>query len=80
MIYPAKTTFDKAVDDFITEGREIFQPSSGYQNLTLYLNYGKGDEGPAAWYSEANLGPLSNLKSAWGPQDQFHFNCPIPLL
>jgi len=70
---------DQAVGDFVVQARKTFQPGSGYKNLTLYLNYNKGDEGPEVWYSPAKLGRLSKLKKEWDPMERFSFNCPVPL-
>ena len=78
-IYPNEPQLDAAVDNFVVKARDTFQPTSGYKNLTMYVNYNHGDEGPEVWYSQAKLERLSALKRTWDPNELFSFYTPVPL-
>ena len=78
-IYPNNSTLDQIVDSFVVKARKTFQPTSGYDNLTMYINYGHGDEGPGVWYSPQKLGRLTRLKREWDPNQLFSWNNPLPL-
>lgn len=51
--------------------RENLQVTSGFPTPHVYFNYAYGDEGPEAWYSEANLPELRRLKAEWDPNNVF---------
>ncbi|KAL9639040.1 MAG: hypothetical protein Q9164_001175 [Protoblastenia rupestris] len=70
---------DKLVDSFLVDARNKFTKTSGYDNLTMYINYGHGDEGPGVLYSPRKLDRLTRLKREWDPDQQFSFNNPLPL-
>lgn len=78
-IYPKNRTLDEAVDSFLVDARKKFTVTSGYDNLTMYNNYGHGDESAATLYSSRKLGRLIRLKRKWDPKQQFSFNNPLPL-
>ena len=78
--YPQEDTYlDQVTQNFLVQSRKLFQPTSGYKNLTLYLNYANGDEGPEVWYSPAKLPRLAALKRKYDPTEQFSYNQPVPL-
>ncbi|KAL8991190.1 MAG: hypothetical protein Q9177_000338 [Variospora cf. flavescens] len=78
-IYPNNGTLDEAVDSFLVDARKKFTVTSGYDNLTMYNNYGHGDESAATLYSSRKLRRLIRLKREWDPKQQFSFNNPLPL-
>jgi hypothetical protein len=51
---------------------------SGFDNLTTYINYAFGDEGPNVWYGESNLPRLVATKQKWDPDYKFGPGNPIP--
>lgn len=59
--------------------RSQLQAVSGFNTSHTYINYGLGDEGPSAWWSEANLPKLINVKREWDPDRRFGVVNPIPL-
>ena len=78
--YPAgDAALEADVNRYIADSRALFQPTTGYPNLTLYIHYNHGDEGPVTWYSAAKLPRLSALKRTWDPQQLFSWYVPIPL-
>ncbi|KAJ2991370.1 hypothetical protein NUW58_g2537 [Xylaria curta] len=60
-----------AVDDWSVLQRGNFHATSGFDDEHVYVNYAIGDEGPAAWWSEANLPKLRALKARWDPHNLF---------
>ncbi|SLM38091.1 fad binding domain protein [Lasallia pustulata] len=78
-IYPNNSTLDNVVESFLITARNKFQQTSGYDNLTLYINYSHGDEGPGVWYSPRKLDRLTSLKRKWDPNQLFSWNSPLPL-
>ena len=78
-IYPNNSTLDKVVDAFLVDARSKFTQTSGYDNLTMYINYGHGDEGRETLYSARKLERLTRLKREWDPDQLFSFNNPLPL-
>lgn len=57
--------------------RANLQVTSGFSTPHVYFNYAFGDEGPAAWYSEANLPKLRELKAKWDPDYVFGNGAPL---
>lgn len=53
--------------------RKLLQLNNPTSNGQVYVLYAHGDEGPAAWYSEANLPVLRVLKSLYDPKGLFSF-------
>ncbi|KAI1171388.1 hypothetical protein F4777DRAFT_593834 [Nemania sp. FL0916] len=60
-----------AVDDWSVSQRDKFHVTSGFKDEHIYVNYAIGDEGPAAWWSKANLPKLRALKARWDPHNLF---------
>ncbi|EAU36707.1 predicted protein [Aspergillus terreus NIH2624] len=75
----ADSALDDAVNEFATLGRQEFVETSGFDQLAVYSNYARGDEGPVAWYGERKLPKLSALKRKWDPEQRFSVNNPVPL-
>ncbi|KAI0377215.1 hypothetical protein F5Y04DRAFT_273242 [Hypomontagnella monticulosa] len=59
------------VRNFMSGQRANLQATSGFSAPHVYVNYALGDEGPAAWYSAANLPKLRRLKAKWDPNNVF---------
>ncbi|KAI9684236.1 MAG: hypothetical protein M1822_005709 [Bathelium mastoideum] len=78
--YDPNSTLDKAANDLFRSARAALQATSGFDNLSVYVNFAHGDEGPAAWYTPAKLENLTRLKRKWDPQERFSFYQPVPLL
>ncbi|KAJ6119126.1 hypothetical protein N7523_003406 [Penicillium sp. IBT 18751x] len=57
--------------------RSKLQATSGFAEPHIYINYAYGDEGPAAWWSAANLPKLRRLKAEWDPQNLFGHGTPV---
>ncbi|KAF6222868.1 hypothetical protein HO133_000919 [Letharia lupina] len=77
-VYP-NSSHDAAVAAFYGPVRRAFQAVSGFAVPHVYVNYGYGDEGPAAWYGAHNLPRLSALKRKWDPRGYFGAGNPVPL-
>ncbi|QSZ37802.1 hypothetical protein DSL72_008902 [Monilinia vaccinii-corymbosi] len=62
------------INAFGASFRSRLAASSGYDELRVYVNYGR-DEGEAVWYSERKLARLKALKRRYDPQELFsHYN------
>ncbi|KAL9074399.1 MAG: hypothetical protein Q9157_004402 [Trypethelium eluteriae] len=77
--YHPNSTLDKAANDFWRNARAMVQATSGFDNLSVYVNFANGDEGPAVWYTPAKLHNLTRLKRRWDPMERFSFYQPVPL-
>lgn len=75
----ANTTLDTAVNTFVQNARDNFQKTSGFEHLSVYVNFAHGDEGVEAWYSDRKMERLSELKGLWDPNQLFSWYNPIPL-
>lgn len=73
------SALDAEVNDFSLAGRAQFQATSGLDQLSVYVNFAHGDEGPGAWYSERKLPGLTRLKQQWDHQQAFSWYFPVPL-
>lgn len=73
-------TIDDAVDAFVGPARDEFARWSGFDELSVYSNYARGDEGAAAWYGERKLAELTRLKQKWDPQGLFSVHNPVPVV
>ncbi|TVY43293.1 FAD-linked oxidoreductase [Lachnellula subtilissima] len=60
------------------EIRKDFAATSGYPDLTVYVNYAHGDEKIEQIYSAEKLPRLAALKKTWDPENLFAFNNPLP--
>lgn len=70
---------DAEVAAFIEPIRQRFEAVSGFEEQHYYINYAFGDEGPAGWWSAANVPRLTALKRTWDPLHKFGAGNPIPL-
>ncbi|KAK9425261.1 putative FAD-binding PCMH-type domain-containing protein [Seiridium unicorne] len=61
-----------------SELRNEWVKTSGYPELTVYLNYAHGDEKLWQIYGRDKLPTLAALKKKWDPTNVFGFNNPIP--
>nr|CAG8993145.1 FAD-linked oxidoreductase [Penicillium sclerotiorum] len=64
-------TIEDAVTNMTLSLREKLNAGSGFDTPHVYVNYAYGDEGPAAWWSAANLPRLRALKARWDPRNLF---------
>lgn len=77
--YHANSTLNDAVNDLFRNARAAMHATSGFNNLSVYVNFAHGDEGPAVWYAEEKLDNLTRLKRTWDPTERFSFYQPVPL-
>jgi hypothetical protein len=70
-------SLDGPVNEFLSSSRAKFQATGGFSDLSVYVNYARGDEGPRGWYSSRKLDRLNALKEQWDPQWLFSWNNPI---
>jgi len=68
---------DGPTEQLLLSLREKLNATSGFDEPHVYLNYAYGDEGPAAWWSAANLPKLRQLKAQWDPKNLFVHGTPI---
>jgi hypothetical protein len=78
-VYPDDPVLDTVVDNFTKYSIDKLHKTSGFGDLTTYVNYAHGDEGPEVWYDVDNLGRLAALKRLWDPKERFSFYQPVPL-
>ena len=76
---PSNATLDDLVGSLLNDARNSFTRTSGYDNLSLYINYGRGDESSESLYSSQKLERLTRLKREWDPYQKFSFSNPLPL-
>ncbi|KAL2862546.1 FAD-binding oxidoreductase [Aspergillus lucknowensis] len=76
--YP-DSSLDDSVNALMRETRARFQATSGFDELSVYVNFAQGDEGAEAWYSSRKLERLKELKRAWDPNELFSYSNPIPI-
>ncbi|KIM92951.1 hypothetical protein OIDMADRAFT_96286, partial [Oidiodendron maius Zn] len=62
-----------SLNQFGQEVRRLAQKGSGSTDLETYVNFGHGDEGPAAWYSARKLPALRALKAVYDPGNLFRY-------
>ncbi|KAI5918786.1 hypothetical protein F4810DRAFT_690548 [Camillea tinctor] len=60
------------------EIRHDFQATSGYPDLSVYINYAYGDESLEQKYGAEKLPRLIALKQKWDPNNVFGYNNPLP--
>ncbi|KAI0102717.1 hypothetical protein GGR51DRAFT_526744 [Nemania sp. FL0031] len=68
----------KIADDMGREIQEDFVATSGYPDLSVYVNYAHGDESLEQIYGARKLPRLSALKKQWDPDNVFAYNNPLP--
>ncbi|KAK0622036.1 hypothetical protein B0T17DRAFT_609009 [Bombardia bombarda] len=61
------------------ELRRDLAATSAYPELTVFLNYARGDETKEQIYSKCKLPRLAALKKKWDPTNAFGFNNPVPM-
>ncbi|KAL4745582.1 hypothetical protein BDW72DRAFT_211212 [Aspergillus terricola var. indicus] len=66
--------------EFTQAARAELQETSGFDGLSVYVNFAHGDEGVDAWYTPRKMDNLTRLKRKWDPLELFSWNCPVPLL
>ncbi|KAF2761541.1 FAD-dependent oxidase [Pseudovirgaria hyperparasitica] len=77
-VYPRPGTpgavegLEERIDGLAREARAQLQAGGAHEGV--YVSYGHGDEGVAAWYGEGNLGRLRELKRVWDPEGWFGWN------
>lgn len=58
--------------------RNDFVATSGYDDVSVYVNYAKGDETVEQKYGKNKLPRLAELKKKWDPNQVFGYSNPIP--
>ncbi|KAI0382490.1 FAD-binding domain-containing protein [Hypomontagnella monticulosa] len=61
------------------ELRQDIAKASGYPELTVYLNYARGDETPEQKHGKDKLHKLVRLKKAWDPTNVFRYSNSLPM-
>lgn len=60
------------------ELRDTWAKNSGYPELSVYINYARGDEKLEQRYGARKLPRLAALKKKWDPREVFRFNNALP--
>ncbi|PHH90753.1 hypothetical protein CDD83_2749 [Cordyceps sp. RAO-2017] len=60
------------------ELRQELARTSGYDGITVFVNYARGDEGVENIYGRDKLPRLVRLKKAWDPDNVFAYYHPLP--
>jgi hypothetical protein len=61
------------------ELRDSWVKTSGYPELSIYVNYAHGDEELAQIYGRDKLPRLASLKKTWDPNNIFGYNNALPV-
>ena len=61
-----------------SELRNSWASTSGYPELSVYINYARGDEKLSQLYGADKLPRLAALKRKWDPNNVFGFNNVLP--
>ncbi|KAH9992686.1 hypothetical protein F4779DRAFT_609111 [Xylariaceae sp. FL0662B] len=69
-----------SVSELLSLSRVTLQSTSGYPELSVYVNYAHGDEGPQSWYSSRKLDRRIALKKQWDPEGVISRYNPITYL
>ncbi|KAL4809570.1 hypothetical protein BDV18DRAFT_157321 [Aspergillus unguis] len=64
----------EARDAFARELRGTWAATSGYEQMSSYVNYAHGDEGVEQIYGRDKLARLKRLKREWDPNGGFVWN------
>lgn len=59
--------------------RNSWVKASGYDELSIYVNYAHGDEKLSQIYGHDKLPRLARLKMTWDPKNIFGYNNALPL-
>ena len=68
----------EAGDQLGRELRDNWALTSGYPELTVYINYAHGDETLEQRYGSEKLPRLASLKKKWDPDNVFAYNNALP--
>ena len=60
------------------ELRKDVAATSGYGDVTIFVNYAHGDEKIENIYGKDKLPRLAQLKKTWDPSNVFSFNNKVP--
>ncbi|KAF5558959.1 hypothetical protein FMEXI_154 [Fusarium mexicanum] len=69
---------DNALARFGEEIRRDIAATSGYSEITTFVNYAHGDETLEQIYGKEKLARLAALKKIWDPNELFSFNNGLP--
>ncbi|KAF4953187.1 hypothetical protein FGADI_6162 [Fusarium gaditjirri] len=69
---------DNALTRFGEEIRRDIAATSGYSEITTFVNYAHGDETLEQIYGKDKLARLAALKKIWDPNEVFSFNNGLP--
>ncbi|XXG99711.1 acyl-CoA thioesterase [Hypoxylon texense] len=72
------STVIEAANSLGRELRDDFVTTSGYPDLSVYINYAYGDEEIEQIYGKDKLPRLAQLKKTWDPNDFFSYNNKLP--
>ncbi|KAF5656998.1 hypothetical protein FCIRC_13432 [Fusarium circinatum] len=70
---------DNALIRFGEEIRRDVAATSGYSEITTFVNYAHGDETLEQIYGKEKLARLAALKKIWDPKEVFSFNNGLPI-
>lgn len=68
----------EAGDRLGRELRDSWASTSGYPELSVYVNYAHGDEKLSQRYGRDKLPRLAALKKEWDPHNVFAYNNALP--
>ncbi|KAL8666834.1 MAG: hypothetical protein Q9202_001074 [Teloschistes flavicans] len=68
----------EAGDGLARELRDSWAATSGYAELSVYVNYARGDEKLRQRYGSRKLPRLAGLKRKWDPRNVFAYNNALP--
>ncbi|KAI1142783.1 FAD-binding domain-containing protein [Hypoxylon sp. FL0543] len=69
---------EEPVNALARELRQDIAATSGYPELTVYVNYAHGDETLEQIYGKSKLPELVRLKKAWDPDNVFRYHHALP--
>ncbi|OTA97950.1 hypothetical protein M434DRAFT_391560 [Hypoxylon sp. CO27-5] len=69
---------EEPVNDVARELRQDIVATSGYPELTVYVNYAHGDETLEQIYGKSKLPELARLKKKWDPNNVFKYHHALP--
>ncbi len=78
MLEEGDTATDEVSRALGLEIREDFVPYTGYPELSVFVNYARGDETLEQIYGRDKLPRLAALKKKWDPKGVFSFNNALP--
>lgn len=66
------------IDNFALPAVEALNPTSGFDDMHVYVSYADGIEGLDPIYGAEKLLQLPNLKQKWDPKGVFRYNNALP--